>query len=348
MSGNQSNKIFSIVKTKHEAKKKWTKEEDNFLLSEVRKYKGRQLKWKEISLVIKRSANKCYSRFRQINPNLKKGCWSDEEEHQLLYLLSKHGKKWSLIEKEMKSRSGKQIRHHYLNVIDQSSNRDPFTSEEDAKIIVLYKKFGCKWKQISSFFENRTSDSIKSRFYNKIKRIIIKEKISNVLGISFGSENKPTYNSNHESSNLVSCQPSPTLSENDCDMVSNNRISYFKEEQKVVSKSNNTNKKPTSNKVSRIKIKKPKKELFKVIHEAKKILVVNTNNNMNLETSSNFDLINHFFSTDSLLNDTDEDFVKFEFTNTGGICSSLKLENYQNEYEKFFNNPNFDPFKCDN
>lgn len=165
--------IFKVNRDGFKIKKVWSEHEDNELLKELEKYDGDSIKWKEVARALGKTSKQCYSRYRQINPTLKKGFWTKEEEEILKDLVRVHGKKWAYISKIMKSRSGKQIRHHYLNVLDEANNKKKaFSKDEDDLLKALFLKYGPKWQFISTFFQGRTGDIIKSRYYNKIKNSI--------------------------------------------------------------------------------------------------------------------------------------------------------------------------------
>ena len=161
-------KIFKIVKIK-QYRKLWTKHEDHLLLKTVQIFQNNPIKWRSVSAGLSKTPKQCYSRYRQINPSFNKGSWSKEEEDTVISLSAKYGKKWSTISKYLKSRSGKQIRLHYINILEAGLIRDGFSDKEDQKIRDLYQKFGPKWQLISKYFLNRTGDSIKTRFYSKMK-----------------------------------------------------------------------------------------------------------------------------------------------------------------------------------
>jgi hypothetical protein len=62
-------------------------------------------------------------------------------------------------------RSPKQCRERWANHLDPGIRKDPFTAEEDARIIELYKVHGTKWARIRKEFPGRTYNGIKNRFY---------------------------------------------------------------------------------------------------------------------------------------------------------------------------------------
>jgi hypothetical protein len=157
-------KIFRIRKVK-----KWTKEEDE----ELKKICQSKLKI-DMQSVRKnfkgKSKSDCLSRISKIGADLKKGRWTREEDQQILRLISKHGKKWSKLGEEMKSRSGKQIRDRYINMLDEKLNTSKFTLDEDIRLLDLQREYGNKWSFFTQFFKNRNPDKLKNRFNSSIRR----------------------------------------------------------------------------------------------------------------------------------------------------------------------------------
>ena len=72
----------------------------------------------------------------------------------------------------MPERTGKQIRDHYLNSLDENLNKNQFSKEEDLKIISLFKIYGNSWVKIAKKFNGRTGDIVKNRYYSSLKKII--------------------------------------------------------------------------------------------------------------------------------------------------------------------------------
>jgi len=163
----KSNLIFSIKKIKNQ--KKWTKEEDEQLISLAEKYSEKN--WKEISKrFVKKNSLQCFSRYKRIRPGIIKGSWKKEEDQRIIDLVNKHGKAWSKISKVLGTRNGKQIRDRYINVLDPEIRKGKFTEEEDVKLIQLFKQHGPKWATIAKYYPNRTADMIKNRFHSSIKK----------------------------------------------------------------------------------------------------------------------------------------------------------------------------------
>jgi len=161
------NKIFAIRKVKNQ--KKWTREEDELLISLAEKYNEKH--WKEISKMFEnKNSLQCFSRYKRIRPGIIKGSWKKEEDQEILRLVHKYGKAWSKISKILNTRNGKQIRDRFINVLDPEIRKGKFTEEEDKKLVSLFQQFGPKWATISKYYPNRTADMIKNRFHSSIKK----------------------------------------------------------------------------------------------------------------------------------------------------------------------------------
>jgi myb proto-oncogene protein len=164
------NKIFAIRKVKNQ--KKWTREEDELLISLAEKYNEKH--WKEISkMFANKNALQCFSRYKRIRPGIVKGSWKKEEDVEIMKLVSKYGKSWSKISKILNTRNGKQIRDRFINVLDPEIKKGKFTDEEDRKLIQLFQQYGPKWATISKYYPNRTADMIKNRFHSSIKKKLL-------------------------------------------------------------------------------------------------------------------------------------------------------------------------------
>ena len=153
----------------------WTKEDDKLLLMSAKQ--NNEKNWKKVASSFKgRTSIQCSSRYHRIRPGLTKGHFSREEDLKLISLYKIYGKKWNLIAKEMKNRTGKQVRDRFLNSLAPGVNKKKFTLEEDKKIIKYYKIYGKSWSTIAKYINGRTGDMIKNRFYSNLSKYIKKEK----------------------------------------------------------------------------------------------------------------------------------------------------------------------------
>lgn len=155
--------IFKVIYNKNY--KTGSIEQDKILLEQVRLYNSRN-KWKKIAKVLE-----CIKRFKKINPKIKKGLWTEEEDAEVVRLSKIYGKNWAKISANIsnKNKTGKQIRQRYLNFLDPSINRSKFTLEEDIKIMRLYDVYKTNWKYYVKHFNCRSSDMIKGRYYSSVR-----------------------------------------------------------------------------------------------------------------------------------------------------------------------------------
>ena len=132
---------FEIIPKEKERKNTiWTKEEDKILLKKAKEFNCK--KWKEVATFLPgHTSIQCSARFRRIKKGIVKGNWKKEEDEKLLALYKIYGKNWSKIAKEMKTRTGKQIRDRFLNSLDERVIKRKFNNEEDEKIIKYFKLY---------------------------------------------------------------------------------------------------------------------------------------------------------------------------------------------------------------
>lgn len=101
----------------------------------------------------------------------KKRLFTKEEDNIILDYVNTKGQNWKVISSLLNNRSEKQCRERYRTYLNPSLRNDPWTTEEDQKLISLYKQYGPKWVVIAKHFHGRSDNMIKNRFnYHIIKR----------------------------------------------------------------------------------------------------------------------------------------------------------------------------------
>ncbi|XRB21035.1 DNA topoisomerase II [Pseudoscourfieldia marina] len=98
--------------------------------------------------------------------------WTDEEDSKLRELVQKHGAKdWRGISLKMGvERDGRSCRSRWLTHLATGVNREPFSRDEDAKIIALQREFGNKWSKIAhALGSNRSDKAVQNRWNNALK-----------------------------------------------------------------------------------------------------------------------------------------------------------------------------------
>lgn len=96
----------------------WTAEEDA-ILREKRRIYGR--KWAKIASHLPgRQGKQCRERFvNHLDPELKKGEWTDDEESILIAMHETHGNRWANISKQLPGRSDNDVKNHWYSTIQR-------------------------------------------------------------------------------------------------------------------------------------------------------------------------------------------------------------------------------------
>jgi len=76
----------------------------------------------------------------------------------------------------IKGRSAKQIRERWTNGLDPNLRKEYWAKDEEKLLFELYLKFGSKWAKIKAFFERRTENQLKNRFYSILRKISTEKK----------------------------------------------------------------------------------------------------------------------------------------------------------------------------
>lgn len=189
------------------ARKPWTKEEDELLrcsvnnclikmgypeginsISSIQESNTvcRNISWDEIATAFHsdtRKAKDVRKRWTSsLDPNLRKGKWTTEEDEQLIKSYQKYGSQWLKISMEIRGRTEDQCAKRYIEVLDPSTKDRlrEWNLKEDLALIEKVKRYGTKWRKISSEMESRPSLTCRNR-WRKIITMIMRGKASEVI-----------------------------------------------------------------------------------------------------------------------------------------------------------------------
>ncbi|NXI59822.1 SNPC4 protein, partial [Chloroceryle aenea] len=150
-------------------RKEWTKNEDQMLLELVQEMRvGSHIPYKKIAYYMegRDSAQLIYRWTKSVDPSLKKGAWTPEEDAMLLAAVKKYGEcDWYKIRTEVPGRSDAQCRDRYLKALHCDVKKGKWSLEEEEQLIELVQKHGLgHWSKIASELPHRTGSQCLSKW----------------------------------------------------------------------------------------------------------------------------------------------------------------------------------------
>ncbi|KFZ52354.1 snRNA-activating protein complex subunit 4, partial [Podiceps cristatus] len=150
-------------------RKEWTKDEDQMLLELVQEMRvGSHIPYKKIAYYMegRDSAQLIYRWTKSVDPSLKKGPWTPEEDAMLLAAVKKYGERdWYKIRTEVPGRSDAQCRDRYLKALHHDVKKGKWSLEEEEQLIELVQKHGLgRWSKIASELPHRTGSQCLSKW----------------------------------------------------------------------------------------------------------------------------------------------------------------------------------------
>lgn len=158
-------------------KGKWTADEDEQLMTALKIY-GTQ-NWQAVAQMIDgRTGQQCLHRYEKaINPEIKRGRWSTEEDELLKKAVSPFIESgaskinWSTVKLTVPGRTDVQCRERWVNILDPSISAAPFTPAEDQKLLEMVEIHGNgNWSKISQEFGRARTDNQLWRRWKQISK----------------------------------------------------------------------------------------------------------------------------------------------------------------------------------
>ncbi|KDQ13854.1 hypothetical protein BOTBODRAFT_33289 [Botryobasidium botryosum FD-172 SS1] len=142
-------------------KKTWTKQEDQALIQATRDFGTSH--WGIVALHVgsDRTPVQCMHRWiYSLDPSIKHGRWTAEEDQLLLSAVAIHGSTWVKVKACIPGRTGAQCRERWCNAVDPKIKRCAWSPEEDALLREARVDKGMKsWSDISKgIFKNERTD----------------------------------------------------------------------------------------------------------------------------------------------------------------------------------------------
>jgi hypothetical protein len=101
--------------------------------------------------------------------------WTEDEDAQLLELVTKHGKQWVLISPHIPHRTPSQIAARWEKCLDPKLLKGPFTLNEDRMIVNFVATSGPRsWPNITAVIPHRSAKQCRERWFNHLDPAIVK------------------------------------------------------------------------------------------------------------------------------------------------------------------------------
>lgn len=101
-----------------------------------------------------------------LDPNVRKGRWTKEEDDQLIEAYKRFGASWQKVAAFIKSRTMDQCAKRYTEVLDPKTKDrlNPWTRDEELLLIKQISIHGTKWRTIASNFSNRPALTCRNKW----------------------------------------------------------------------------------------------------------------------------------------------------------------------------------------
>jgi len=198
----------------------WDAESDQRLCEAVKKY-GTEC-WAIVARTVSEDAqiNACQNRwFRTLDPSIRRGNWTAEEDAQLRLAVDLYGNAWMEVASVIPGRNNEQCRDRWTERLNPKVPRGKWTAEEDKRLISAVDELGVgKWKEVSERVGTGRTDNTCRYRYDFLKgpsssdnsRAVSEAQVTNAIT---DSSSKPKKRTRKGKEREVSFQPTGTSSQ---------------------------------------------------------------------------------------------------------------------------------------
>ncbi|RKP31303.1 hypothetical protein METBISCDRAFT_14368, partial [Metschnikowia bicuspidata] len=174
------------LQTFRKSRRLWTNDDDALLQTRLNQmypevlttqdFDASKVDWRLIAEAFggTRKAKECRRRWvALLDPNLRRGRWTAEEDSLLMEQYNKHGSLWHTIARNIEGRSEHQCSKRYREILDPDvrDRLKRWTESEDVQLVRMIVKHGTKWKTIASELELRLPLSCRNRWRTLVTHV---------------------------------------------------------------------------------------------------------------------------------------------------------------------------------
>ncbi|XP_072144367.1 uncharacterized protein [Dermacentor andersoni] len=157
----------------------FTKNEDMQLLKLIDEHRvDGEIRWDKVTLSMptRTRMQLSYRWERVLNPNLRRGKFSEDEDKMLVIAVETYGHQWVTIKDYLPGRTSHQCRERYANTFSGNLVFGHWSPQEDLELIKMIQKHGIgKWSRVASEMTSRSDHMIKTRYHRLCKLFSTKD-----------------------------------------------------------------------------------------------------------------------------------------------------------------------------
>ena len=97
--------------------------------------------------------------------------WTANEDEKVRTAVGAHGLgAWSLVAALVPGRTGKQCRERWYNHLDAAVNKEPWSIDEERKLMQLQRELGNHWADIAKYLPGRTDNATRNHYNSVLRR----------------------------------------------------------------------------------------------------------------------------------------------------------------------------------